>query len=327
MRTFWKIVGVACATVALATISVSANAEWPEKPIKLVIQFSAGGGGDQTLLPLKPLLDEKLGVPFLYTYKPGAGSRIGTELIFADGAEGYTIGGLFLPHLANTTIFAKPKYTIDDFVPLGIISNDVPIWFVKKDSPFNNMNDLIAAAKARPNGVTLAIGSFTGEHYITVALLEEQAGVQFRAVNVKGGSKVMSNVVGGHFEVGVSRPSSILRVRDDIKGIGVVAPKRSSLFPEAGTFDEQLPGVKIPYLSNARGLIASAAFKRDNPDGFAKLAAAFEGAVKSSEYAKTLDRMGLELSWLGPDEAAAQVKGAFDAMQKYKPLIEAAKNR
>ena len=327
MRTFWKTVGVTCATMALAMVSVSANAEWPEKPIKLVIQFSAGGGGDQTLLPLKPLLEEKLGVPFLYSYKPGAGSRIGTEVIFADGADGNTIGALFLPHLANTTIFAEPSYAIDDFAPLGIISNDVPIWFVNKDSPFQNMNDLVAAAKARPNEVTLAIGSFTGEHYITVALLEEQAGVRFRAVNVKGGSKVMSNVVGGHFDVGVSRPSSILRVRDEIKGIGVVAPKRSKLFPEAGTFDEQLPGVKIPYLSNSRGLMTSAAFRKNNPDGFAKLAAAFEDAVKSDEYAKTLVRMGLELNWSGPDEAAAQVKTAYEAMQKYKPLIGEAKNR
>lgn len=325
MKYFLKALVVA--GVAISMTSAAAQAEWPEKPIKMIIQFSPGGGGDQTLLPLKPLLESRLGTPFLYTYKPGAGSRIGTEVIFADGAEGYAVGGLFLPHFVNTTLFAKPKYTVDDLIPVGLISNDVPIWFVKKDSPFKTMNDLVAAAKKKPGAVTLAIGSFTGEHYITVALLEQQAGIKFRAVNVKGGSKVMSNVAGGHFDVGVSRPSSILRVREQVRGIGIVARKRSKLFPEAGTFDEQLPNIKIPYLANSRGLLAHAAFKKNNPAGFAKLAKAFEEAVKSAEYAKTLDRMGLELSWKGPEAAAEQIKATYKAMQQYKPLIEAAKKR
>lgn len=325
MRTLWKSIIVACAAVTLA--AGTAKAEWPEQPIKLVIQFSAGGGGDQTLLPLKPLFEKQLGVSFLYNYKPGAGSRIGTEACYADGAEGYSVCGLFLPHFPNTTIFANPSYKIEDFAPLGIIVHDVPIWFVNKNSPYQNMNDLIGDAKKRPGEVTLAIGSFTGEHYITVALLEEQAGVKFRAVNVKGGSKVMSNIVGGHFDVGVSRPASINVVRDEIRGLGVVAKKRSALFPEAGTFDEQLPNVKIPYLSNARGLMVNTAFKKNNPEGFAKLANAFEKAVKSAEYAKTLDSMGLELDWTPPEAAAEEVQDYFEAMQKYKGLIEAAKDR
>jgi tripartite-type tricarboxylate transporter receptor subunit TctC len=325
MKNFLKTLAIAA--VAISLTSAAAQAEWPKKPIKLIIQFSAGGGGDQTLLPLKPLLEKRLGTPLLYTYKPGAGSRIGTEAIFAAGGEGYVVGGLFLPHFVNTTLFAKPKYTVNDLIPVGLISNDVPIFFVKKDSPFKTMNDLIAAAKKKPGAVSLAIGSFTGEHYISVALLEQQTGVKFRAVNVKGGSKVMSNVAGGHFDVGVSRPSSILRIREQIRGIGIVAPNRSKLFPEAGTVAEQLPNVKLPELASARGLLAHAAFKKNNPAGFAKLAKAFEDAVKSAEYAKTLDRMGMELSWKGPDAAAAQIMATHEAMQQYKPLIEAAKNR
>lgn len=325
MRFHWKMIAIAVAALAFASQAV--QAEWPDKPIKLIIQFSPGGGGDQTLLPLKPLLEEKLGVSVLYTYKPGAGSRIGTESIFANGADGSSIGGLFLPHFVNTTLFAKPSYTVNDLVPLGIISSDVPIWFVNKNSPYKTMNDLVADAKKRPGAVTMAIGSFTGEHYISVALLEEQLGIKFRAVNVKGGSKVMSNIVGGHFDVGVSRPSSILRVRDDVRGIGVVARERSPLFPEAGTFDEQLPGVNIPYLSASRGLQVHRAFKENNPAGFARLAKAFEDSVNSAEYAKTLDKMGLQLTWKGPEAAAREVQDTYDAMKKYKGLIEAAKNR
>jgi tripartite-type tricarboxylate transporter receptor subunit TctC len=311
----------------LLAISNVARAEWPEQPIKMVVQFKPGGGGDQTLLPLKPLLEANLGQPLLYNYKPGASSRIGTEYMHANGAKGYTVGALFLPHFVNSTIFAKPSYKVEDFVPLGVITTDVPIWFVNKNSPYKDMNDLIADAKRRPGEVKLAIGSFTGEHYITVALLEERAGVKFRTVNVKGGSKVMSNIVGGHFEVGVSRPSSILRVRDDIRGIGIVATKRSDLFPEAPTFDELLPDLKIPHLSSSRGMMVSMSFKDNDPAGFSRLAAAFEKAVKSTQYAKTLERMGLPLTWMGPDKAQKHVNDSYVAMKKYKGLVESAKSK
>jgi tripartite-type tricarboxylate transporter receptor subunit TctC len=318
---------VSMASALLLVLPLQAHAQWPEEPIKMVLQFKAGGGGDQTLLPLKPLLEAELGQPLLYNYKPGASSRIGTEYMHANGAQGYTIGALFLPHFVNSTIFAKPVYTVADFVPVGIITTDVPIWFVNKNSPYKDMQDLIADAKKRPGEVKLAIGSFTGEHYITVALVEERAGVKFRTVNVKGGSKVMSNIVGGHFDVGVSRPSSILRVRDDIRGIGLVGPERSKLFPEAPTLDENVPELKIPHLSSSRGLMASTAFKNGDPAGFARLATAFEKAVKSAEYAKTLDRMGLPLTWMGPDAAQRHVNETHEAMKKYKPLVDAAKAR
>jgi tripartite-type tricarboxylate transporter receptor subunit TctC len=314
----------ALAIGAIAATAGAAQAAWPEKPLNMVIQFSPGGGGDQTLLPLKPLLEKSLGQTVLYNYKPGASSRIGTEVIHASGTDGYTMGGLFLPHLPNSTIFAKPKYSIQDFAPVAIFTVDVPIWFVHKDSPYKDMRDLIADAKKRPGEVKLAIGSFTGEHYITVALVEEQAGVKFRTVNVKGGSKVMSNIVGQHFEVGVSRPSSILRVRDDIRGIGIVADKRDPKYPEAPTFAEM--GLSVPALSSSRGIMVSRKFKDSNPQGYAKLVKAVHDAVHSPEYAKTLDRMGLDLAYQGPEEAEKTIMATYEAMKKY-PLIDAAKKK
>ena len=328
MRLFGKALTIASAgLLAAAAATAPVQADWPENPIRMVVQFNPGGGGDQSLLPLKPLMEKSLGKSLLYTYKPGAGSRIGTEYIFAEGKEGYAMGGLFLPHFVNSIIFSKPKYSVDSFMPLGLISSDVPIFFVQKDSPFKDMKDLVAAAKKGAGTVSLAIGSFTGEHYIVVAVLEKALGISFNAVNVKGGSKVMSNVIGKHFDVGISRPASILRVRDEIRGLGIAAAERNPNYPEAPTLAEQFPGVDIPMLSSDTGVMVPKAFKDGNPAGFAKLAKAFEDAIKSPDYAKVLERRGLALGWKGPDAAAAHVKATFDAMQKYKGLIEAAKSR
>jgi tripartite-type tricarboxylate transporter receptor subunit TctC len=308
--------------------SAQAASDWPSRPVTVVIVFKPGGGMDQTLLPLKPLFEHKLGQNFLYSYKPGAGGRIGWEVLFAKGADGYTIGGLSMPHYANSTIFAKPRYKIDDLVPIGIQTGDVPFWFVRKDSPIKDMNDLIAEAKKRPGKVKMAIGSFTGEHYITVALTEKDADVKFRVVNVGGGAKVMSNIVGGHFEVGVSRPSSVLSIRDEIRGIGIVAANRSPLYPDCKTFDEQLPeGIRIPHLKQASGMLVHRTFKEKDPEGFQKLADTFKWAVHSEEYAKVLKRRGTPLTYMNPDEAAVFVKNMHTQMMQYKELVEAAKKK
>lgn len=327
MTKFLRLLAASIPVLAVLVGASQAGTDWPNKPVTVVVPFSPGGGVDQTLLPLKPILEKKLGQSFLYSYKKGASGRIGWEIVHADGAKGYAVTALVLPHLVNTTIFAKPKYKFDDITPVAVITGDVPIWFTHKDSPYNNMQDLVADAKKRPGEVKLAIGSFTGEHYIGVALLEQNLGIKFRKVNVKGGSKVMSNVVGKHFDVGVSRPTSILRVREDIKGLGIVAAKKSALYPEAETFDKQLPDSKIPHMRAAFGFAAHKKFKENDPEGFAKLVKAVKEALHSAEYQKTLKRGGRELTYLAPDEAVKFVAEMHASMLKYKPLIDAAKKK
>lgn len=324
MKSLFK--GLIAAAVAVGVFASPAEAAWPEKPISLVIPFSAGGGTDKTLLPLKPLLEEKLGQSVLFVYKPGAGGRIAWEYMKARGDDGYTIGALVAPHLPNTITFDDPDYTLADFASIGIITSDVPVWFVRKDSEIEDMNDLIARAKAAPGEVTVAIGSFTGEHYVTLAALEKAAGIKFRTVNVKGGSKVVSNILGGHLQVGISRPSSISGSLSELKGLGVVSADRKPIMPDTPTFDEQgLAEYNIPKLSNARGFLASASFKKNNPEAFATLVAAVEAAVKSDEYVKVLDGLGLPLTWQGPAEADQALLDFKQSMLAFKPVIEAAK--
>ena len=323
-----QFIGLMCMVFALVIGPAHAATDWPSKPVKVVIVFKPGGGMDQTLLPLKPMIEKRLGQNFLYSYKPGAGGRIGWEVVFASGADGYVIGGLSMPHFVNSTIFAKPKYTFKDLVPVGIQTGDVPIWFVRKDSPLKDMNDLIAEAKKRPGEVKLAIGSFTGEHSITMFLIEKEAGVKFRVVNVGGGSKVMSNIVGGHFDVGVSRPASILGIKDEIRGLGIVSAKRSPLYPDCKTFDEQLPkSIRIPHLRQASGMVVHRKFKESDPEGFKKLADAFKESVHSDQYAKVLERRGTPLTYMDPATAAEFIKDMHAKMKQYKGLVEAAKKK
>ncbi|WP_108662888.1 tripartite tricarboxylate transporter substrate binding protein [Acuticoccus kandeliae] len=316
------------AAAAVVALSGPALADWPEKDITLVLPSSPGGAVDQLMLPLKPLLEKELGVNVLLEYRPGGSSQIGAQLVAARGGDGYTIGALLLPHIIGTVQYQTPAYTLDDFTPAAIISGDVPIWFTSKNSPYNSMNDLIEAARERPGEVTVAIGTFTGEHYITLLQIEDQGGVKFRTVNVGGGSEVMSGVVGEHFDVGISRPASILSVKDDIKGLGIVSDARAELYPDTATFDEQLTDpFKIAHLRFAVGVMATTEFAKDDPDGFQKLVDAIDKSVHSEEYVAGLTRAGRELTYMGPEKAKGLVDEMSEVMAKYKPLVEAAQKQ
>lgn len=326
MRRLIGTVAIAAAT-ALA-LGGPARAEWPEKEITIVLPTSPGGAVDQLMLPLKPLLEEELGVSVLLDYRPGGSTQIGSQLVAARGGDGYTIGALLLPHIIGTVLYQKPSYTLDDFSPVGIVSGDVPIWFTSKDSPYNDMNDLIADAKKRPGEITIAIGTFTGEHYITLVQLQDQGDLDFRAVSVGGGSDVMSGVVGKHFDVGISRPASILSVKDDIKGLGIVSNERAGFYPDTKTFDEQLTDpFKIAKLRFAVGLMTTSKFAENDPDGFNKLSAALDKAVHTAAYKETLDRAGRDLTYMDPAEAKALMSEMSEVMTKYKPLVEEAQKK
>jgi len=280
------------------------------------------------MLPLTGLLEERLGQPFVLNYKPGAGGRIGFEYVVMNGDDGSVLGALSEPHFTNSTIFDTPDYTRDDIVPVGIIGRDVPIWFVPEDSPYDDMNELIEAARENPGEITVAVGSFTGEQYLTLAILEDMADVRFRAVNVRGGGPVMSNVLGGHVDVGISRPASISGIAEEVRALGVVAPDRSDIFPDTPTFDEQLPAeLSIPHFASSRGLMVTKEFAEANPEAVERLEAAFADAVQAPSYQEAMERMGFPLQWTTSEEAAAEMKETAELMQKYKPLVEAAKTR
>jgi tripartite-type tricarboxylate transporter receptor subunit TctC len=317
------------ASIALAGATVigaaPAKADWPEREITVMVPFSPGGGVDQLMLPLRQPLEEELGVNVLIDYRPGGGGQIGFQHVAAQGADGHVIGALVLPHLVGTQIYQDAAYSLDDFAPVAIISGDVPIWFSHPDAPFDDISELIEAARERPDEITVAIGSFTGEHYLTLVQIEEQADVSFRAVNVGGGAEVMSGVVGQHFDVGISRPASILPVQDDIKGLGIVASERNSLYPNTMTFEEQLGDeFEISRMQFAVGIMTSAAFAEENPEGFARLVEAVEAAVHSDAYIQSLETGGRELSYLGPDEASDLIAEMYEVMEQYRPMVEAA---
>ena len=172
MTRFTKSLGILCLGYGLAAGAgvtatmgtAKAASDWPGGSVTFVLPTGPGGSSDQSLLPLKAPLEKELGTTLLYSYKKGAGGELGWSLIYNDGAKGATIGGFWIPHMPNTVLFQKPPYKVDDFAPVAMLTGDVPVWFANKNSPYNDMADLLADARKRPDQVKLVIGVFTGEH-------------------------------------------------------------------------------------------------------------------------------------------------------------------
>ena len=217
---------------------------------------------------------------------------------------------------------------MSDFAPLGIITGDVPMWFTYKGGALKDMKNVVAAAKKTPDAVKLAIGTFTAEHYITVASVEKQAGVDLRVVPVNSGSKVTSNILGKHFDIGVSRPLSVYAVRDEIHCLGVASTERSEPYPYCATINEQLgPNVKVPNLTFSIGMMTHSAFRKNDPEGWKKLQAAFSKVVHSEDYKKAMARAGRKVTYMDPDGAQKLVDDTSSVMKQYMPLIKDAQGR
>lgn len=300
-----------------------AQDNWPEHELTFIVPFDPGGGGDQLTLPLKPFLEKALNTKILTEYKPGAGAQIGYELLYQQPADGYTYALLALPHLVNTVLLQDPSYKLEDFYPLANINSDMPIWFTSKNGKWNNMQELIEDAKNRPEEIIIGVGSLTNELYLTAAILQEKAGIKFSIVPTGSGSKVITGVLGEHFDIGLIRPTSIFSVKDEVKGLGVVARKRSVIFPDVATFDEQLPEeYRLPYLSNTLGLVVRSEFKEKYPERFEKFAAAVKEALNAEDYRKYLDSKNQELNYDGPEEAWEYILSLRETMETYKSYMQ-----
>lgn len=324
-----KLICLLCVFILVVFCAIGYSQEakavdnWPEQEITFIVPFGPGGGGDQLTLPLKPFLEKALNAKILTIYKPGAGSQIAYELLYQQPADGYTYALLALPHLINTVLLQEPSYKLEDFYPLASITRDMPIWFTNKDGKWDNMQELIEDAKNRPDEIIVSVGSLTNELYLTAAILQEKAGIKFRIVPTGSGSKVIAGVLGGHFDIGLIRPTSIFSVKDEVKGLGVIAQERSSIFPDVATFDEQLPEeYKLPYLSNTLGLVVRSEFKEKYPERFEKFAEAVKDALNTEEYQKYLNSKNQKFTYEGPEEAWEYISDLGEVMEKYKHYME-----
>lgn len=214
---------------------------WPSKPIKLVIGYSTGGSTDATARLVGRQLEQRLGQPMVFEYKPGAGASMGAEFVAKSVADGYTIGLTDTGPMAVVPHLRKLAYDpTKDFTPLSYVCATGLAVLVHPSVPANNIKELIALAKADPEKYNYASSGVGSVHHLAGELFKSQAGVKMAHVPYRGAGPALTDLVGGRLQMMFENlPTALPLINSGaIRAVAVTGPSRAASLPNVPTIGE-----------------------------------------------------------------------------------------
>lgn len=307
---------LAAMTLGLAAVSAAAHAEYPERPIQLIVGYPPGGSADVVARPLSVLLSKKLGVPIVVENRPGAGSSIGTQAVARANPDGYTVGLVLAAHAINPSLYKNLPYNTEkDFAPVGKIADLPMALYVNSQFPAKTVGELIAYAKANPGKVTLASSGNGNTTHLAIELFATSAGIDLLHVPYKGGGPAQTAALGGEVSGLFDGPHSLNMVQSGrVRVLGFASKDRLSLAPEVPTISEAgLPGFQV---SGWYGLVAPAGTPQPVID---KLNSALNEVLKGADFPKTVEPLGYIVTPSTPAEFGTFVT---DETARWKKVIQ-----
>ena len=243
MKTFYALL---LALGICLGLTFPAMAEYPAKPIMLMTAFNAGGGSDLSHRLIEKFAKGVIPQPIVVTYKAGAGGEIGWTWLVGAKADGYTIGGVDLPHIVLQPMLrpeGQPGYKTEQLSPLCGLVYDADVVMVPEDGPYKTFKDLIEYAKANPGKVKVAtVGKLTGDHLFLMQI-EKLTGAKFTQVPYSGSGKAIPALLSGEVDAYFGSGSSFLRM-EKTRGLAIGSKERYELCPELCANPEYQKAVK-----------------------------------------------------------------------------------
>jgi tripartite-type tricarboxylate transporter receptor subunit TctC len=310
----------AAAVIAiLACCTAPATAQtFPNKPLRMVVPFPAGGGIDTVARILSPKLSENLGQTVVIDNRSGAGGTVGTEAVAKAAPDGYTLLATFASHAQNASLYSKLGYdTVRDFAPITLIATVPNILVVNPALPVKTVKDLIALAKRRPGEILYAsVGNGTPAH-LSAELFNSMAGVKMTHVAYKGAAPSIIALISGETQLTFTTVLVALpHVKSGrLRALGVASLRRSAVMPGVPTIDES--GLR-GYESNAwYGLLAPAKTPQPVID---QLHRETVKVLQLPEIRDSFRNQGAEPVGNTPDQFAAIIRAEID---KWRTVVEA----
>jgi tripartite-type tricarboxylate transporter receptor subunit TctC len=313
-----SILAAALAACA-ATVPALAQDRWPSKPITYIVPFGAGGTTDVLARLVTLKAGPALGTTFVIENKAGAGGSVGSDFTAKAAPDGYTIqGGTISSHAINVSLYPKLPYDpVKNFQPITMIGSMPNILVVRADSPYKTVQDVIAAAKARPGTVNYASsGNGTSQH-LSGVFFEQMTGSKMVHVPYKSSAESLQALIGGQgadiiFEN--LAPAMPHIKAGKLRALGVTSAQRASSVPEVPAIAEVLPGFDIV---SWQAIFAPAGVPKPIVD---RLSAEMIKAVNDPEIKSKLVAQGIEPGGMTPAELAAFQKAEID---KWARVIKA----
>ena len=290
----------------LAGVCGASAADYPTRPITLVVPYPPGGGVDAMARVVAAKLSEAFKQQVVVDNRGGGGGTIGTRAVARAAPDGYT---LLLGHTGtisiNPSLYANAGYDPrKDFAPIGLVAS-MPVALLAHPSfPAKSIAEFIALAKKEPGKLNLGTSALGTGGYMCAELFKAEAGVDVAIIPYKGTAPVMNDLLGGHVPIafGVLPPALGNIAAGKLRAIAVTSAKRSSLLPDVPTFDESgLPGFEavLHY-----GLLAPAGTPKEIVD---KLSAELRKLVDTDDVKQSIHAEGGDPLTSTPAEYAADI--------------------
>jgi tripartite-type tricarboxylate transporter receptor subunit TctC len=243
-RALSRIAAVAGAALVPSTI-VSAQAAYPNKPVRVIVPYSAGGGADTLARTIFGKVSEKLGQQFIVDNRPGGGGTIGAAVVSKAPPDGYTILYDATAFSVNPTLFAKLPYdSKKDFQPV-FLAGMLPLLLVVNPAvKANSVADVVALGKATKDGLEWASAGNGSVQHLALELFERQAGVKLNHVPYKGGAPALTDLVAGHvkFYFSNTAASNSYVKAGTIRALAHTGKGRLATLPDLPAVADTLPG-------------------------------------------------------------------------------------
>jgi len=221
---------------ALAT-PVLAQTTWPQRPVRVIVPYAAGGGTDLTTRSVMETVGQRLGRPVIIENRPGADGAIGSEVVARAAPDGYTLTGINPTHLLlRHTAAALPYDPTADFTPIAVFALYSFVLLAAANAPFRDVPGLVAAARAQPGSI--AHGTADVASGVVAAQFAKAAGIELNEIRYSGGGASTRDLIGGHLPLAwVSTATAMpLMQSDRLRIIAVTSPRPSPFLPGVPSF-------------------------------------------------------------------------------------------
>ncbi len=283
---------LAAAAPLLSVVTPAAHAAYPERAIKLIVPWAAGGDTDVIYRTFMPLMQKELGGTVVVANVGGASGTKGAKEAKAAPPDGYTIFAVHDSiHSTYYTGVADVNYT--DFEPICLVSSTPSILTASPKTPWHSMKDLLADAKKRPGQITVGATLGSTSHFFP-ALVEQAAKIKFKYVSYEGTAPRMNALLGGHVDLAESNLTQKGKAdAGQLKVLAIATEKRLPEIKDVPTLKEL--GIDVEYAVN-RGLLAP---KGTNAAALGKLRSACTAAAKKPEFTEAMKKQGTLVHYLG----------------------------
>lgn len=303
-RSLWhKVLGALLVPLALSTSAAMAAGTYPDRPVKIIVPFAAGGFTDIAARVISQQLSDILGQPFVVENRAGAGSTIGTDLVAKAAPDGYTLGLISSNHVTSHNLYKNLSYDpLKSFTPIAKVADSPYVLLVNSKVKANSVKELIELARKSDKPLHYGTSGNGSTQHLMGALFLDKAKVNMEHVPYRGSAQAMQDLAAGFVEVSFAAISNSLpQLRaGNVRALAVTSLKRSAYLPDVPSLDEA--GVKgyegVVWLA----LVGPKGVPADIVD---RLNKAVHTALEKKEAIDALAHAGVDVSLSGPKELAS----------------------